>query len=63
MRDAKAAIAFDAVEATVAEQRSEDDLYLHRIRHDAPEHAVWMLPHAMNVGTALPRVAPARPAA
>ena len=53
MRDAEAPLALAAFEMAVAEQRSEDDLDLYRIRHDAPEYALWMLPHAMNVGTAL----------
>jgi len=53
MRDTEATFAFAAFETPVAQQRSEDDLDLHRIRHDAPEHAFWMLPHDMNVGTGL----------
>jgi len=54
MRDAEAPVAFPTFETPVTEQRSKDDLDLHRIRHDAPEYALWMLPHAMNVGTGLP---------
>ena len=53
MRDAEATVTFATLKASVAEQRSEDDLDLHRIRDDAPEHALWTFTHAMNVGTAL----------
>jgi hypothetical protein len=56
MRDAQAALAVAAFEAAVPEQRPEDHLDLYRIRHDAPEDALWMLPHTMNVGSALPRL-------
>jgi hypothetical protein len=54
VRDAETPLAFAAFETPIAEQRSKDDLDLHRIRHDAPEHALWMLPHDMNVGMGLP---------
>jgi hypothetical protein len=56
MRDAESPLAFAALETPIAEERSKDDLDLHRIRHDTPEDALWMLPHAMNVGTGLPPV-------
>ena len=55
MRDAKSARARTALEPPVPEKRAEDDLDLHWIRHDTPEHALWILPHDMNVGTALRR--------
>lgn len=51
VRDAKTALALTALETPVAEKRAEDDLDLYRIRYDAPEHALRILPHDMNVGT------------
>ena len=54
MRDPQAAASFARLQAPVAEQRSEDHLDLHRIRHDTAENALWMLPHATNIGTGLP---------
>src|SRR5687768_15983155 len=53
MRDVQPALALAALKSSVAEQRTEDDLDLHRVRHDAPENAVRMLPHTMNVGSGL----------
>jgi hypothetical protein len=50
-----------ALEAPVPEQGAEDHLDLHWIRHDTPEHAFWMLSHAMNVGQPLPRSGGMRP--
>src|SRR3989475_4889450 len=60
MRDAKSAFALAAFEPPIAEQGPEDDLDLHRIRHDPPQNALWILPHDMNVGTGLRLYAPAR---
>ena len=55
MRDPQPAPSLVALEPPVAEQRSEDDLDLHGIRHDAPEHALRMLPHAENIDPCLKR--------
>jgi hypothetical protein len=54
MHDAQEALSVAPFEAPVTEQRAQDDLDLHRVRYDAPEHALWMLSHKVNVGAALP---------
>jgi len=53
MRDVQPALAVAALESSVPEQRTQDDLDLHRIRHDAPENALRMLPHTSYVGLVL----------
>ena len=53
MRDVQPALAFAALEPSVAQKRAEDDLDLHRIRHDASKNALWMLPHTSYVGAGL----------
>lgn len=54
MHDAEAALSVASFKAPVAEQRTQDHLDLHGVGYDAPENALRMFPHAMNVGTALP---------
>lgn len=55
MRDVQPALALAALQSPISKERTEDDLDLHRIRHDAPEHALRMLPHISYVG---PRLLP-----
>ena len=49
MRDMQTTLSGAAFEPPIAEQRPEDDLDLHPVRYDAPEHALWMLPHTDDI--------------
>src|SRR5687767_2739429 len=53
MRDVQPALPCAALDSAVAEKRAEYHLDLHRVRYDAPEYALRMLPHTSYVGLGL----------